>query len=160
MTEAPEATTGLLIRRPVSEVFEAFVDPEITTRFWFTRGSGRLEAGKQVQWHWDMYGASATVDVREVEQNRRILVDWGGPGETPTTVEWTFDDRNDGTTFVRVRNFGFTGSGDDLCRAACDSTQGFTFALAGLKALLEHGIELGITGDVHPDARVDADGSS
>ncbi|MBC7990984.1 MAG: polyketide cyclase, partial [Luteimonas sp.] len=28
----------MLIRRPVAEVFEAFVDPAITSRFWFTRG--------------------------------------------------------------------------------------------------------------------------
>jgi hypothetical protein len=33
-----------------ADVFEAFVNPDITTQFWFTKGSGRLEAGKQVQW--------------------------------------------------------------------------------------------------------------
>jgi len=35
----------MLVRKPVGEVFEAFVDPAITSRFWFTRSSGRLEAG-------------------------------------------------------------------------------------------------------------------
>jgi uncharacterized protein YndB with AHSA1/START domain len=43
----PMARAEMLIRRPVSEVFEAFVDPAITSRFWFTRGSGRLELVKQ-----------------------------------------------------------------------------------------------------------------
>jgi uncharacterized protein YndB with AHSA1/START domain len=38
--------TGMLIRRPVAEVFEAVVDPDVTTKFWFTRSSGRLEPGK------------------------------------------------------------------------------------------------------------------
>jgi len=38
----------MLIRKLVAEVFEAFVDPAITTRFWFTKGSGRLEKGKQI----------------------------------------------------------------------------------------------------------------
>ena len=33
----------MLIRKPVAEVFEAFVDPDITAKFWFTKGSGRLE---------------------------------------------------------------------------------------------------------------------
>lgn len=51
----PVADTGMLIRRPVAEVFEAFVNPEITSRFWFTQGSGRLETGKQVHWTWEMY---------------------------------------------------------------------------------------------------------
>jgi len=27
----------MLIRRPVPEVFEAFINPHITTRFWFTK---------------------------------------------------------------------------------------------------------------------------
>jgi hypothetical protein len=32
----------MLIRRPVEEVFNAFVDPTVTTRFWFSRSSGQL----------------------------------------------------------------------------------------------------------------------
>jgi uncharacterized protein YndB with AHSA1/START domain len=40
MSQNPvEAKAELLIRRPVAEAFEAFVNPEITTRFWFTRSS-------------------------------------------------------------------------------------------------------------------------
>jgi uncharacterized protein YndB with AHSA1/START domain len=38
----------MLIRKPVADVFEAFVNPDITTKFWFTKSSGRLDAGKQV----------------------------------------------------------------------------------------------------------------
>jgi uncharacterized protein YndB with AHSA1/START domain len=52
LTHAPLMETGMLIRKPAAEVFEAFVNPDITTRFWFTKGSGRLEAGRQVQWDW------------------------------------------------------------------------------------------------------------
>jgi hypothetical protein len=40
----------MLIRKPVADVFEAIVTPEITTNFWFTKASGRLEIGKSVQW--------------------------------------------------------------------------------------------------------------
>jgi uncharacterized protein YndB with AHSA1/START domain len=46
LTRDPVAKAEMLIRRPVAEVFEAFVDPEVTRNFWFTRGSSRLEAGK------------------------------------------------------------------------------------------------------------------
>ena len=35
------AKAEMLIRKPVAEVFEAFVDPAITTQFWFTKSSGR-----------------------------------------------------------------------------------------------------------------------
>ena len=39
----------MLIRKPVKEVFEAFIDPSITTKFWFTKSSGRLEVGKRIR---------------------------------------------------------------------------------------------------------------
>ena len=46
------ANAEMLIRRPVTEVFEAFVDPSVTSRFWFSEGSGRLEPGKRITWTW------------------------------------------------------------------------------------------------------------
>ena len=44
----PIAKAEMLIRKPVAEVFEAFVDLAITPKFWFTKASGRLEPGKQI----------------------------------------------------------------------------------------------------------------
>jgi uncharacterized protein YndB with AHSA1/START domain len=143
------AETGMLIRRPVADVFEAIVNPAITTQFWFTRSTGRLEAGKQVRWDWEMYDVSADVSVKAIDPDRRIVFEWPGPGG-PTTVEWTFDAR-DGTTFVRVSESGFSGTGDQLVKSVADSTQGFTLTLAGLKAFLEHGIRLNLVADRYPD---------
>jgi uncharacterized protein YndB with AHSA1/START domain len=144
------AKTEMLIRRPVQEVFEAFVDPAVTSRFWFTRSSGRLEAGKQVRWDWEMYGFSVDVDVKAIEENRRIVIEWSAAG-TPTTVEWTFTPRPDGTTFVTITNTGFSGDLHEVARLAIAATEGFTFVLAGLKALLEHDVVLNVVRDRFPD---------
>jgi uncharacterized protein YndB with AHSA1/START domain len=149
LTQDPVAEAAMLIRKPVAEVFEAFIDPAITSTFWFTKGSGRLEVGKVIQWDWEMYGASAQVSVKAIEQDRRILIEWSGYG-TPTTVEWVFTARADGTTFVRVTNAGFRGNGDEIVKQALDSTGGFTLMLAGLKALLEHNIRLNLVADRFP----------
>jgi uncharacterized protein YndB with AHSA1/START domain len=46
LTRVPAAKTGMLIRKPVADVFEALINPDITTKFWFTKGSSRLDAGK------------------------------------------------------------------------------------------------------------------
>jgi len=146
---AIEAKAEMLIRRPVTEVFAAFVDPAVTTRIWFTKSSGRLEPGKRVRWDWEMYGASVDVDVKVVEPNRRILIEWSAYG-APTTVEWTFTARPDGTTFVSVVNAGFRGSVEEVATQAISSTEGFTLVLAGLKALLEHGVTLNLVGDRFP----------
>ncbi len=80
LTHIPVAKAEMLIRKPVAEVFEAFINPEITTKFWFTKSSRRLEVGKQVTWTWEMYNASTQVTVKDVEQNKRILIEWSGYG--------------------------------------------------------------------------------
>jgi len=149
LKHVPVAKAGMLIRRPVAEVFEAFVDPAITTRFWFTKGSGRLETGKQVQWDWEIYGFSIPVSVKAVEPYGRILIEWPGRAG-PTTVEWTFTSRDDGTTFVSIINAGFGGNGDAVVQQAMDSTEGFSLVLAGLKALLEHNVRLNLVADRFP----------
>jgi uncharacterized protein YndB with AHSA1/START domain len=143
----------MLIRRPVADVFEAFVDPAITSRFWFTRGSGRLETGKQIRWDWEMYGVSSQVDVKAIEENRRILIEWSGHW-TPTMVEWIFTPRSENETFVTVTHTGFHGDGDQVVKQAIESTEGFALVLSGLKALLEHNISLNLVSDRHPDAIV------
>jgi uncharacterized protein YndB with AHSA1/START domain len=145
------ARAEMLIRQPVARVFEAFVNPAITSNFWFTRGSGRLEAGKEVRWEWEMYGVSITVAVKEMEPNKRILVEWPGQG-TPTIVEWTFASRADNTTFVTITNTGFSGDDDAIVKQALDSTEGFTLLLCGLKAYLEHNIRMNLVRDRFPDA--------
>jgi uncharacterized protein YndB with AHSA1/START domain len=146
----PVMKTGMLIRRPVSDVFEAFVDPDITTKFWFTKSSGRLQPGTQVQWEWEMYGISVPVTARAVEPDKRIVIEWPGH-RSPTTVEWTFEPRDDGTTFVSITETGFTGDGDELVKQVTDSTGGFSLVLAGLKALLEHGVRLNLVADRYPE---------
>ena len=92
VTGAVAAKAEMLIRKPVGQVFQAFVDPAITSKFWFTKGSGRLEAGKEIRWDWEMYGVSIPVRVQAIEKNKRILIEWPGYGK-PTIVEWTFTPR-------------------------------------------------------------------
>ncbi|MER9231299.1 SRPBCC family protein [Mesorhizobium sp. M0622] len=145
--ETPTAEAGMLIRRPVAEVFEAFIDPAITTKFWFTHGSDRLDSGNKVRWEWRMYGVSTAVMVSEIVPNEKIVMQWSDP---PTTVVWTFTEMPGGTTFVEVRNFGFAGSGDEQVNQAIGSTDGFALVLAGAKAWLEHGLTLGLISDRHP----------
>lgn len=151
---APVARTGMLIRKSAAEVFEAFVDPAVTSRFWFSKGSGRLTPGAEVRWDWEMYGASAQVRVIAIEPARRILVEWGSPDEAPTTIEWRLEPRGKDQTMVTVANFGFEGTGDEVVAKALDAVEGFSLLLAGAKAWIEHGVQLNLVPDRHPDAIV------
>ena len=153
LTKTPTVETGMLIRRPPETVFEAFVDPDVTTRFWFTRSTGRLAPGATVEWHWDKYGVSTEVDVSEFEENRRVVFQWG-PRESRTRVEMRFLPAGETGTYVQARESGLRGSGDEVVARALDSTGGFTMVLCAAKALLEHDVVLTVVGDKAPPAGV------
>jgi uncharacterized protein YndB with AHSA1/START domain len=144
----PTVETQMLIRKPVSTVFQAFIDPKITTNFWFTKSSGELEAGKTIRWEWEMYGYSTNVLVKNIIPNERILTEWGDPA---TIVDYEFTALTSDATYVVIKNFGFKETGDELIQAINDNTGGFTTVLDGLKAYLEHGIKLNLIADKFPN---------
>ena len=145
--DPPVAKIELLIRRPVAQVFDAFVNPDVITKFWFNRTSGPLVADKSVTWYWDLYEASTKVRVLALEQDRRIYVEWDIDSDSPSRVEWTFEDRADDGTYVSVVNSGFDRDADDVIDQIVDSTGGFALVLAAAKVYLEHGISLNIVAD-------------
>lgn len=144
------ADAQMAIRKPVAQVFEAFINPAITTKFWFTKSSGSLEVNKEVKWSWEMYQVSVPLWVKTVIPNESIIIEWGiGPQQS--TVEWSFKAITDNLTYVSTTNSDFKAtSPDELISLIRDSTGGFTLVLAGLKAYLEHGIGLNLIGDKFP----------
>jgi len=137
----------MLIRKPAEKVFEAFIDPAITTNFWFTKGSGKLEVGKTVKWEWEMYRVSTNVLVKEIVPNKKISIEWNEP---VTTVDFKFEALTENTTYMVIKNYGFNLEGEELIAAIKDNTGGFTTVLDGLKAYLEHNINLNLIADKFP----------
>ena len=140
----------MLIRKPQAEVFNAFIDPAVTTKFWFTKSSGKLEPGKRVRWEWEMYGVSDEVEVKTIEPNARIVYEWSFPKSN--LVEWTFTPHAQGT-MVSLANSGLRG--EDIVAEALDSTQGHNLVLAAAKAWLEYGVNLNLVADKAPDHHVE-----
>ena len=143
--------TQMLIRKPIAKVFNAFIDPELTKNFWFTKGSDKLQEDKEVTWTWEMYGISEKVVATKIEKNKIINFDWFNDDAKPTKVEMEFESFTKDTTFVKIKHFGFKQSGDKLVELLKDSTGGFTMVLAGLKSYLEHRINLNLIADKSPE---------
>lgn len=148
--EVPTVEVGMGLRCPRSDAFQALVDPDITTKFWFTESSGPVEAGNKLEWTWEMYGVSAQVVVKEVEENERIVINWGDP-EKPTTVAFDFHPWGDDRTYLQITETGLGGDGaDKVVAQAIDSTGGFTMLLSAMKAYLEHDVVLRVVLDRMP----------
>lgn len=143
----PVVEAQMMIRKPVALVFNAFTDPAVTTKFWFTRSSGKLEAGKTVTWEWEMYNVSDTIKVKEIIPDSKISIEWDHPA---TTVDFEFKALSGTTTYVVIRNYGFHQTGKELIEAIGNNTGGFTTVLDGLKAYLEYGIQLNLVADKFP----------
>lgn len=143
LNNAPIASVEMLIRRPAKDVFAAFVEPQLLTKFWLNRSSGPLVAGSKVHWEFMVKGAASDLDVKALEPNRRILIAW----PDKSTVEWTFTERSPNETIVAISNAGFGGNPDEAVATAIGSTQGFTIVLCELKVLLEHGSAMNLTKD-------------
>mgnify|MGYP001044189279 CR=1 FL=1 len=119
LASPPVVRTTKLIRRAVEEVFDAFVDPAVTTRFWFTRSSERLARGETVTWYWDQYGIHGDVRVTALENDRRMAIEW------PPPVEWSFTPGGDGATAVSIVASGLTDQ--RLVREALNGVLPLTF---------------------------------
>ena len=137
----------MLIWKPVAEVFQAFIDPAITTNFWFSKSSGKLEAGKTITWEWEMHNSSALINVEEIIENNLVKIDWGDP---IPKVEISFKSYGDHATLVVIKNYSEELTVGTLTHDIIDSTSNFTSVLAGLKAYLEHNIKLNLIEDKFP----------
>ena len=91
-----------------------------------------------------MYNVSTSVLVKDFVPNKKISIEWSEP---VTTVDFEFEALSDETTYVVIKNYGFNLEGDELIEAIKDNTGGFTTVLDGLKAYLEHNINLNLIAD-------------
>lgn len=127
------AQVEMLIRRPATEVFDAFVDPDKITTFWLASTTGPLAKGARVRWEFMVPGAFDAVTVTAFEPQRRLAFDWSDG----LRVEMDFEEWGDGATRLAVRTVGFKG--DDAVQQVVATTEGFSIVLCDLKALLETG---------------------
>lgn len=128
--------TNMKIQKPAEQLFEAFVNPERIGHFWFSSSSERWEAGKTVTLRYDEYDAEVAIDVKEVEENERIVYEWGG-----RTVTITFEE-DKLFTIVSIEEDGFNEGSDNLIAELLDNKEGWVYMLSCLKGYIEYGANL------------------
>lgn len=144
-------TVGGRIAKPVAEVFEAVVNPGALSEYFATGGAqGRLETGAVVTWDFHDFPGAFPVQVVAVEKDRSITLQWDGAegavepdadGHRRTTITMNFEPLDDGRTWVRITEYGWSATPQGL-KASYGNCEGWTGMLCALKVWLEHGVKL------------------
>ena len=74
--ETLEIKTAIQIIKPVSEVFEAIVDPVKMSNYFISHGSGRMEEGKELTWQFPEFEAKSPIRVGKIEKDNYISFYW------------------------------------------------------------------------------------
>jgi uncharacterized protein YndB with AHSA1/START domain len=138
-----EAKVELKVLKPLSEVFEGVIDPKKMANYFITDGSSRMDEGKTVTWTFSDYGkAKLQVHVKNVEKDKSISYVWSASG-VETVVNMKFTPVNPTTTSVKITESGWTKDDKGIARLV-QQTHGWVHFLCGLKAFLEHGVNIRI----------------
>ena len=128
------------ILKPVNEVFDAVVDPEKMSNYFISGASGPIRADTTVIWEFADVGAKVSIDVLEVEENRKIVLESSALGpRIRTTIQFAADSPNATVVTVTESKFPLTEEG---VKRALGQNAGWTYTLCGLKAYVQFGINL------------------
>lgn len=97
-----ESKAILQIQKPIEEVFEGIVNPEIMTKYFISESTGRLETGKEVTWKFPEFDDQFVVSEVKIDENKSISFVW----DPETVVEITLEQLLDNSTIVRINEKG------------------------------------------------------
>ena len=135
-----EIKTAIQILKPVSEVFEAIVDPIKMSKYFISKSSGRMEPGKQIFWRFPEFETEFPIRVGKIIKDDYISYHWDLES-TELFVEIALTPRGEGSTLVTVTEKGRNNDEAGI-KWLKGNTEGWANFLACLKAYLEYGINL------------------
>jgi uncharacterized protein YndB with AHSA1/START domain len=139
-TETLEIKAALQILKPVNEVFEAIVDPAKMSNYFISKGSSRMENGKEITWKFPEFDMKVPIKVDKIDKNKYISFYWENDG-VDLLVEMTLTPRGISSTLVNITEKSRKNDEAGI-KWLQGNTEGWANFLACLKAYLEYGINL------------------
>lgn len=130
---------AIQILKPVSEVFEAIVDPEKMANYFIGKGSGRMEEGKEIEWKFPEFDMQFPITVGKIGKDKYVSYYWD-VNEKKNLVEITLAPFGKDTV-VTVTEKGMENNEEGISWLM-GNTEGWANFLACLKAYVEYGINL------------------
>ena len=67
-----EIKCAMQIQKPIDEVFDAIVNPEIMSNYFIATSTGTMEEGKNLIWKFPEFDFECPVKVEKVENNKYV----------------------------------------------------------------------------------------
>jgi uncharacterized protein YndB with AHSA1/START domain len=128
------------ILKPVHNVFEAIVNPEIMKKYFISKSTGRIESGKTLKWEWEDFDAVHEIKIQKVEQDKLVSFKWDGSG-VECVVNITLESKGENKTVVKITEEDWIPDFDGAKRCM-GQVEGWTHFLCCLKAFLEYDVNL------------------
>lgn len=131
------AKASIGIQKPVSEVFEAIINPEIMQNYFISKGTGVMEVDKEIFWTFPEFDGSYPLTTKDIIPNERIVFVW----DPKSVVTIELQKLSDNNTMIKVAEEGHADDEKGI-KWAIGQTEGWANFLACMKAWLEYGIHL------------------
>ena len=139
-TDSLEIKAAMQIQKPISEVFEAIVNPEKMTNYFISESTGRMEEGKNLVWKFPEFDFECPIRVGKIEQDKLVSYYWEMDG-LELLVEMVLTEKENHSTLVSITE---KSRANDLAGLKWLNGNAFGWSnfLACLKAYTEYGINL------------------
>ena len=136
-----EINVKLQIQKPIAEVFEAIVNPEMMTNYFISKSTGRMEEGKKLIWNFPEFEIDCPVKVGKIEPDKYISYIWDSEDGKELLVEMNLSTIDNNSTLVTITEKSMENNETGI-KWLMNNSFGWSNFLACLKAYLEHGINL------------------
>ncbi|GJQ63933.1 MAG: ATPase [Melioribacteraceae bacterium] len=128
------------IRKPVTEVFSAIVEPHKLSGFFTSKASDIITTGENLTWCFEDVQAIIDVKVLIVKKNELISLEWAASGKK-TVVDIMLTAKKDNLTEIKIIESDFEYTEKEV-KMAMRQTQGWTDFICSMKAYLYSGLNI------------------
>lgn len=139
-TETLEIKAALQIQKPISEVFNAIIDPAKMSNYFISQSTGKMEEGKNLVWKFPEFEIEVPVRVGKIEKDKYISYYWeNNKLEMLVEINLSIHENNSTVVTITEKSMKNDEAGINWLKG---NTEGWANFLACLKAYLEYGINL------------------
>lgn len=140
--EKLEIKAGLQVLKPVSDVFNAIIDPDKMKNYFISQSTGTMKAGETLTWKFPEMDIEFPVTIGKIEKDKYISFYWDGAMDGEQTfVEINLNPVADNITFISITEKSKANNEAGI-KWLKSNTEGWANFLACMKAWMEYGIHL------------------